>query len=269
MTDYTQEQADELEALASIFADDLEEVTDSIPMGWNAVDKVWSVEVKPQQDDDAEMEYPLKVELVFAHTPTYPDEPPLLKARALQGISDADVGMLQSVLEGQISENLGMAMIYTLISAAQEWVTDKAAGMAMPSADPESEERRRRAAEEERLAEIRRHGHPVTPETFAEWKAKFDAEQALERAKLDGGKGEDKSGRPNGKQWFLQQEAAHIEIEEPDLEADEEDGEDDRANWDYGHGAEGEEEEEDLDFDEDDDDSDEELLEELLASKAS
>lgn len=27
-------------------------------MGWNAVDKVWSVEVKPQQDDDAEMEYP-------------------------------------------------------------------------------------------------------------------------------------------------------------------------------------------------------------------
>ena len=99
-------------------------------------------------------------------------------------------------------------------------------------------------------------------ETFAEWKAKFDAEQvgagrcrrsccrcrcccfrgcrrrrrcrcwgptplhiltqltlwhptleqALERAKLDGGKGEDKSGRPNGKQWFLQQEAAHIEV---------------------------------------------------------
>lgn len=30
--------------------------------------------------------------------------------------------MLQSVLEGGVQENLGMAMIYTLISQAQEWV---------------------------------------------------------------------------------------------------------------------------------------------------
>lgn len=38
--------------------------------------------------------------------------------------------------------------------------------------------------------------------------------QALERAKLEeaGGKAEDKKGRPTGKAWFLQQEAAHIEV---------------------------------------------------------
>lgn len=43
----------------------------------------------------------------------------------------------------------------------------------MPSADPEAEEKRRREAEEARLAEIRAHGHAVTPEAFAEVRACF------------------------------------------------------------------------------------------------
>ncbi|KAL4452160.1 hypothetical protein ABPG75_007822 [Micractinium tetrahymenae] len=271
MTDYAQEQADELEALTSIFMDDLEELTDGIPSGWSPVGPVWRVVVVPQQEDDTELEFPPKVELVFGHTPTYPDEPPLLKARGLQGISDADVGTLQGVLEGAVHANLGMAMIYTLISLAQEWITEKATSLAVPSSDPEAEERRRREAEEQRLAELRAHGTPVTPEAFAAWKAQFDAEQALERAKLDeaAGKAEDKKGRLTGKAWFLQQEAAHIEVEEPELEDGEEDGEDDRDNWGYGHEGEGpDDDDEDIDFDDEEDSEDEELLDELLASRA-
>ncbi len=53
---------------------------------------------------------------------------------------------------------------------------DKASALAVPSSDPEAEERRRREAEEQRLAELRAHGTPVTPEAFAEWKARFEAE---------------------------------------------------------------------------------------------
>lgn len=53
-----------------------------------------------------------------------------------------------------------------------------------------------------------------------------------------------------------------VQVEEPELEADEEDGEDDRENW----RSSGEEEE--LDYDEEDSDEEEELLDELLASKA-
>ena len=45
---------------------------------------------------------------------------------------------------------------------------DKSTTLAVPSADPEAEERRRREAEEARLAEMRAHGHAVTPEAFAE-----------------------------------------------------------------------------------------------------
>lgn len=116
------------------------------------------------------------------------------------------------------------------------------------------------------MAELRAHGTSVTPEAFASWKARFDAElvragaarppaqcstavaaarwhsfgvallacspqlemlrlpcrprhvflacQALEKAKLEeaAGKSEDKKGRLTGKAWFLQQEAAHIEV---------------------------------------------------------
>lgn len=53
---------------------------------------------------------------------------------------------------------------------------EKASALAVPSTDPEAEERRRREAEEQRMAELRRHGTPVTPEAFAAWKARFDAE---------------------------------------------------------------------------------------------
>lgn len=130
----------------------------------------------------------------------------------LQGISDADVGTLQGVLDEGVQENLGMAMIYTLISSAQEWVQEKAASMAVPSSDPVLEEKRRRDAEDARLAELRRGGQPVTPEAFAAWRAKFEAEQAQLRAKLEGVKVEEKQTRLTGKQYFLQQEAQHLEV---------------------------------------------------------
>lgn len=58
------------------------------------------------------------------------------------------------------------------------------------------------------------------------------------------------------------------QVEEPELEDGEEDGEDDRANWDYDREEEGEDDDEDIDFDDEEDSEDEDLLDELLASKA-
>ena len=90
---------------------------------------------------------------------------------------------------------------------------EKASSLSVPVSDPAAEEKRRRDAEEARQAELRAHGQPVTPEAFTAWKARFDAEQALERAKLEGkDAGEERKGRLPGKQWFLQQEAQHIEV---------------------------------------------------------
>lgn len=267
MTDYQAEQEMEIEALEAILQDDLQEVTDSVPSGWKPVGKVWRVVVAPQQEDGEEAEYPVRAELVFAHTASYPDEAPLFKARGLQGLSDADVAQLQGLLEEQVAGSLGMAMIYTLIGAAQEWISDKAAAVAAPSLSPEEEERRRREVEEERLAELRRHGTPVTPEAFAEWKARFAVEQRLAAAKVGADGGAAAAGgskdKLTGKQWFMQQEAQHLEVEEPELQEDESDGEDERENWSV-RGEE--EEEEELDFEEESDD--EGMLDALEASLA-
>lgn len=62
------------------------------------------------------------------------------------------------------------------------WPQDKSSTLAVPSADPEAEEKRRREAEEARLAEMRAHGHAVTPEAFAEVRGRVVRSGGLARA---------------------------------------------------------------------------------------
>ena len=49
--------------------------------------------------------------------------------------------------------------------------------------DPAEAKRRAIEAEEARLAAQRAHGTQVTPETFVDWQKRFDAEQALQKAR--------------------------------------------------------------------------------------
>lgn len=58
-------------------------------------------------------------------------------------------------------------------------------------------------AEERRLAELRAHGTPVTPSTFAEWKARFAAEMAQARARQEG-EADRRDAGPSGKAFFRQ-----------------------------------------------------------------
>lgn len=43
----------------------------------------------------------------------------------MSALSDADVSELQQKLDAEVEANLGMAMIYNLITTAQEWVDEK------------------------------------------------------------------------------------------------------------------------------------------------
>lgn len=45
-------------------------------------------------------------------------------------MSNDDIQSLQKVVDEQIQENMGMSMIYTIVSAAQEWMLDKVSGPA-------------------------------------------------------------------------------------------------------------------------------------------
>ena len=49
--------------------------------------------------------------------------------------------------------------------------------------DPEEARKRAIEAEEARLAAARAHGTHVTPETFTQWRKRFDTELALQKAR--------------------------------------------------------------------------------------
>lgn len=146
-----------------------------------------------------------------------------------KGLSDSDVAQLQGAVDAAVQENMGMAMVYGLVTAAQEWLTDKArvtarvhwlplmhanvtiascrvlmtlstdtcrhlerwthrtlqaTQMAEPAPlDPAAARKAAEEAEERRLAEIRSHGTPVTPDTFAPWKERFYAELKAARSR--------------------------------------------------------------------------------------
>lgn len=113
----------ELEALQAILMDDLVEYEGNLPSGWVAAGKTYKVIIAPDEEDGADSgDYPLKAELLFAHTPRYPEEPPSHKLRSVTGLSDADLVEATAVLEEQVQANMGMAMIYTLIVAAKDWL---------------------------------------------------------------------------------------------------------------------------------------------------
>ncbi|KAG2436662.1 hypothetical protein HXX76_006190 [Chlamydomonas incerta] len=263
--DYQSEQDMELEALEAILMDDLIEYEGNLPSGWVAAGKSYKVIIAPEDEDGGESgDYPLKAELLFAHTPKYPEEPPSYKLRSVTGLSDADLAEATAVLEEQVASNLGMAMIYTLIGAAKEWLQARVSSG--PAEDPDLERRKADEAAEKKRAEARAHGHPVTPEAFQEWKLKFDAEMAAAKARaLEGLKDDDKAKRLSGKAWFLKQAAAGLELEalegvDPLSEDDEEDF-DALAEEEEGEGEEGEGEEgDDIDYEDDDDEG---MLDEL------
>lgn len=61
-----------------------------------------------------------------------------------------------------------------------------ASGQGTAPVDPAAARKAEEEAEERRLAEIRSHGTMVTPQTFAEWKQRFETEMALQRGSLQG-----------------------------------------------------------------------------------
>uniref|UniRef100_A0A7N0VI09 RWD domain-containing protein n=2 Tax=Kalanchoe fedtschenkoi TaxID=63787 RepID=A0A7N0VI09_KALFE len=245
MTDYEQDQLMEIEALEAILMDDFKEVA-SGESGLNTSNRCFQITLTPQDDDDIDLSGSLPVQLavVFSHTEKYPDEPPLINVKSLRGIQVEDLRALKVKLEEEASENLGMAMIYTLVTSAQEWLNEKYGQKAF-SASAEDE------TEKEEV--IVPHGEPVTVETFLAWRERFEAELALEKAKLlpESALSAPKEKKMTGRQWF---ESGRASAKGAAAAANNE--------------SEGEDEE-DIDFDDDDfEDDEEDMLEHYLADSS-
>ncbi|XP_047180333.1 RWD domain-containing protein 1-like isoform X2 [Vigna umbellata] len=243
MTDFKQEQDMEIEALEAILMDEFKEIHPG-ESGLNTSSRCFQIKVVAQDDDtDGPITNPAQLALIFSHTERYPDEPPLLNLKSLQGIHIEDLRILKEKLLQEASENLGMAMIYTLVTSAKEWLSDR---FCQDSVDGSTEVEE--AAKDDIVIP---HGEPVTVETFLAWRERFEAELALERAKLmpESVLTAPKEKKPSGRQWFESGRAKGVAAvnEESDLE-----------------------DEEDIDFDEDDfeDDDEEDMLEHYLAEKS-
>ncbi|KAK8645939.1 hypothetical protein V6N13_119743 [Hibiscus sabdariffa] len=229
MTDHAQEQEMEIEALEAILMDEFKEIH-SAESGLSTSNRCFQITVSPQ-DEDTDQPTPVQLALVFSHTEKYPDEPPLLSVKSIRGIQSSDLKALKEKLEQEASESLGMAMIYTLVTSAKEWLSGRYCQDA--GADNAEEEEARKDEV------IVPHGEPVTVDTFSAWRERFEAELALERAKLmpESALTAPKEKKLTGRQWFESGRAStkgaaaiKEEYEEEDIDLDDDDFEDDEED---------------------------------------
>ncbi|KAK2710849.1 RWD domain-containing protein 1-like [Artemia franciscana] len=205
---YKEDQEGEIEALESIYNTDFIVVEDS---------PFYKFKIRLcASSTDLEFSTDPTCFLIFTYTKKYPEEPPLVDIWAEEDdpfFDDLKKEELKEKLQDEASNNLGMVMIFTLVSIAQEWLAE--------SLDLEKtriqEERERIRTEAEEAEKRRFMGTPVTVQNFLSWKEKFDAELASMK-KVEK---EDKDRKLTGRELFLRDKT----LIESDLKYLEEGGE--------------------------------------------
>jgi len=189
MTDYRQEQKDEIEAIESIYSEEIDILCDN-PFRF-------TIPVKTSEYDDEESDEGMFTLLKFSFPDTYPDVAPEIDIEDDDGIDDDVLEEFKSALLAVAEENLGMAMVFTIVSAGIEWLGEK-----NDQLKREAEEEKQRIKEEEEEEERRKlEGTKVTIESFLAWKAEFDAEKDTERKAKEAAK-KDKN-KKSGRELFM------------------------------------------------------------------
>jgi len=212
------EQEMELEALQAILMDDIVELSDADREELRLDDvgitgKCYRIKVEAVEDAEPNT-FPPVLGLVFAHTEKYPDEPPFLKLESMSSLTVSDLDKLTAMLGEKVDECLGMSMIYELCTEAKDWMQNKM-GMNDVIEDEEEKKKRKEQEEEEERARQRAEGTPVTPETFAAWKEKFDKEMEEKMGK----KVDENEHKLTGRKFFETRDVVEVE-ESSDEEED-------------------------------------------------
>ncbi|XP_060761510.1 RWD domain-containing protein 1 [Neoarius graeffei] len=187
MTDYGEEQRNELEAIQSIYPDSFT-VLCEMPISF-------TITVSSDAGESDEM---VQVTLKFTYVENYPDEAPLWEIQSQENLEDRDTEDILSLLQQQAEENLGMVMIFTLVTAVQEKLNEIIDQMKIRR----EEEKKRKEREAEEAEKKAFQGTVVTIENFLAWKARFEQEMAeLKRKKQ---KEDEQAGKNKltGKQLF-------------------------------------------------------------------
>mmetsp|Transcript_3076 Transcript_3076/g.8466 ORF Transcript_3076/g.8466 Transcript_3076/m.8466 type:complete len:304 (+) Transcript_3076:355-1266(+) len=247
-----EEQEMEAEALSAIFDDCLEIISSTQPFEW-AIDLYPEQLAADEEDEDAPQNH-VGVKVVAKIPLTYPeDELPEFSIRVLKGLTEEHEQELLELANEEAENNRGMPVVYAVCERLREWLLennqkgmdDRSMYTQMLKREKEKEQKQQKAkqvyeaqkkkeemteAETEELAVRRRRaeGTPVTDETFAEWRDRFNAEmeEARERLKAEaaaegGKKGSskgaekevDKSGRLTGFQHFTSKAGGTLNLE--------------------------------------------------------
>ncbi|GCB80718.1 RWD domain-containing protein 1 isoform X2 [Scyliorhinus torazame] len=187
MTDYIEEQRNELEALESIYPDSFTVVLEN-PTSFTIT----------VTSDTGENEETVEATIQFTYIEQYPDDPPIFEIIGQENLQKSDVADIITLLNEQIQENIGMVMIFTLVTAVQEKLNEIVDQIKWRK----EEEKLLKEKEAEEVEKAIFHGTLLSIENFLSWKAKFDAELAEIRRKRQ--KEEEQAGKVKltGKQLF-------------------------------------------------------------------
>uniref|UniRef100_A0A673LPA9 RWD domain-containing protein 1 n=1 Tax=Sinocyclocheilus rhinocerous TaxID=307959 RepID=A0A673LPA9_9TELE len=187
MTDYGEEQRNELEATESIYPDSFTVLSEQ-PTSFTIT----------VTSDAGENEETVEVTLKFTYVEKYPDEPPLWEIISQENLEDSYTEDILMLLQQQAEENLGMVMIFTLVTAVQEKLNE----IIDQIKSRREEEKQRKERETEEAEKRAFQGTVVTIENFLSWKAKFEQEMVELKKKRQKEEEQSGKGKLTGKQLF-------------------------------------------------------------------
>uniref|UniRef100_A0A1L8DCU4 RWD domain-containing protein n=1 Tax=Nyssomyia neivai TaxID=330878 RepID=A0A1L8DCU4_9DIPT len=171
--DYKDEQTYEIEALDAIYSGELE-VLATEPY------HRFKLPIATEEYNAETQENGLWCELIFTFTEKYPDTAPLVEIENPINFLQTYENLLVAHIEDTVKENLGMVMIFSLVSSAQEWLN-----LRWDDVKREEEQKRlERLQEEEELEQKKFEGTRVTVEAFLAWKAGFEDELGITQRRL-------------------------------------------------------------------------------------
>ncbi|XP_025405301.1 RWD domain-containing protein 1 [Sipha flava] len=185
--DYREEQQYEIDALDSIYCGEMT-ILETSPY------YQFQIPVKSDEFDSDEHDIGLSCCLKFEYVEKYPDEPPIVEIEDVVGF-EGEEDELKEHLMHKAQENVGMVMIFTLVSAAQDWVNGHSDFAKQKKLDDDDKRR-----EKEMEAELKRfEGTKVTVETFLRWKFNFEEDMGVLKKRNE----EEKNKKLTGRELFM------------------------------------------------------------------
>ncbi|XP_067098749.1 eIF-2-alpha kinase GCN2 isoform X2 [Osmerus mordax] len=190
--DYSVQQENELEALASIFEDDFEDLRNKHPWKVKRPPEVYLC-LRPNGLSNVKECY-VTVDLQVKCPPTYPDVPPQLELKNAKGLSNDNLQSLQAELNKMAAERCGEVMMYELAGHVQGFLSEHNKPPSSSFHEEMLKNQRRhqeRLAQEEqlRLAQRRRQEEQMEKEIIAEIQRreeeKREEKKRKEMAKLE------------------------------------------------------------------------------------